>query len=135
MNRLEELKLHFKNESLGKFLGATLDNLNDGFATVSVRIKDEFLIVAGFVQGGITTTIADFAGVYAAMSKLPAGHTPASNINIYFLRPISKQDELMRAEAYVVNESKSSLLVRVDVYGSDKKLKACATILFAKPKA
>lgn len=135
MNRLEELKQRFENEPLAKLLGATLLHIDGGAATVRTPVKDEFLIVGGFVQGGVTTALADFAGVYAAMSKIPAGHTPAVNINIYFLRPIGKQDESIRAEARVVNESKNSLLVCVDVYGSDGKLKAYGTILFAKPKA
>src|SRR3989344_318660 len=134
MGRLEELRQRFKSEPLGIHFGATLGHFEAGHAVVSVNVKDEFLIVDGIVQGGITTAIADFAGVYAAMSKLETGHTPAMNINIYFLSPI-KTGETITAVADVINESRRTILTRVDVFNQDRENKAYATILFAKPKA
>jgi len=138
MQRLEELRLRFHEEPLGKLLSASLDELADGLAVVSVPASEGTTIVGGVVQGGITTVVADYAGVYAAMTRISAGHTPAAHISIHFLRPI-KQGETMRARARVENESRGSLVVSVDVYASDRpgdsgKRRACATILFSKPR-
>lgn len=135
MNRLEELAERFKNEPLVKWLGASLEWLEEGRAVVAVPVCKNFLIMEKVVQGGIIATVADFAGVYAAMSKIPAGHTPATNLNILFFRPIG-EDETIWADATVINESRSFVVVSVDLTGgAGGKLKAHATISFAKPKA
>lgn len=138
MTRLEELKLRFQEEPLAKLLGATLERLEDGSAVVRAAAEEGTTIVGGIVQGGITTVLADYAGVYAAMTRIPEGHTPCAHINIHFLRPI-RLGETMRAVARVENESRSSLIVSVDVHASNSargrsKRMACATILFSKPR-
>ena len=123
MERLESLKAHFTNEPFAKFLKATLDVLKYGYAVVSAPVSENFLIVDGIVQGGVITAVADFAGVYASMSTLSEGHTPAAQINIHFLRPIGR-DGIIQAVGQVENESRSAMLVAVNVYGSDQKRKA-----------
>ena len=132
MTRLEELRSRFEQEPLGKLLEARLEVLEDGRAVIAIPAKQEFTIVGGIVQGGITTAVADYAGVYAAMTRIPSGHTPAVQISINFLRPVGL-GETLRAEAKVVNENRSQVATSVEVRGQDGKLKALATILFAKP--
>ena len=75
----------------------------------------------------------DFAGVYAAMTRIPDGHTPAVSLSIHFLRPV-KLGETVTAKAKVINDSARSILTLVEVSGSDGKLKANATISFSKPR-
>ncbi len=111
MDRLEELKLRFKQEPLGKMMDATLETLDYGRAWVSVPIKPEYLIVDGMIQGGITTVIADFAGVYAAMSLIPEGHTPAAEIIIDFLKPTRLEHKVVVARAEVFQETERSIWV------------------------
>ena len=135
MDRIGELKERFTQEPLGIALGAVLTHLSPGKATVCVPVRDDFLIVDGIVQGGVTTVVADFAGVYAAMADLPSGHTPAGQIAIDFFRPF-KAGDTMYAEAKVVSDTRSSLWVHVTVTGDDfSKPKAFARIHFSKPKA
>lgn len=133
MDRLEELRQRFAQEPLANWLGARLESLADGQAAVGAPVRDDFLIVGGLVQGGVITILADYAGVYAAMSRLPTGHTPASQISISFLRPF-KRDETIQASAEVVGETRGQLLVLIEVRGGGK-LKAQATIVFAKPRS
>ncbi len=132
MTRIAELKSRFEQEPLGQLLKARLEVLEDGRAVIAVPAGSELTIVGGIVQGGVTTAVADYAGVYAAMTRIPSGHTPAVQISINFLRPVGL-GETMRAEARVVNESRGQVVASVEVRGSDGKLKAVATILFAKP--
>jgi len=132
MTRLEELRSRFEQEPLGQLLEARLEVLEDGRAVISVPAKPEMMIVGGVAQGGVTTAVADYAGVYAAMTRIAAGHTPAVQISINFLRPVGL-GETMRAEALVVNESRRQIVTNVEVRGRNGKLKALATVLFAKP--
>lgn len=132
MTRIDELKSRFEQEPLGRLLGARLEVLEDGRSVIAVPARDELTIVGGVAQGGVTTAVADYAGVYAAMTRIPSGHTPAVQISINFLRPV-RLGETMRAEARVVNESRNQIVTSVEVRGPDGKLKALATILFAKP--
>ncbi len=133
MDRLAELKKRFLEEPLAKAAGISLGELGDGRAILTQAVRDDQLIVGGAVQGGVTTVLADYAGVYAAMTRIPQGHTPAHNISITFLRPILA-GELMLAEADVSGETRGSVTVSVQVFGNGK-LKAVASILFAKPKS
>ncbi len=132
MTRIEELRSRFAQEPLAQLLGARLEVLEDGLAVIAARVKPELTIVGGVAQGGVTTAVADYAGVYAAMTRIPSGHTPAVQISINFLRPVGS-GETMRAEARVVNESRNQIVTSVQVRGQDGKLKAVATVLFAKP--
>jgi uncharacterized protein (TIGR00369 family) len=137
MDRIGELKERFEQEPLGRALGAELTYLGPDRAMVKVPVRDEFLIVDGIVQGGITTVVADFAGVYAAMADLPSGHTPAGQITIDFFRPV-RRGEVMHADARVVQRTRGTLWVDVNVNGDvatcNGELKAFARIRFSKPR-
>lgn len=135
MERLEELNKRFAIEPLVQLLDAQLVFSSPGQAEVSAAVREGFLVGGGIVQGGIITTIADFAGVYAAMSVIPAGHTPAQHIDITFLRPIMR-GETIRASGLVTEQTRGSVWTKVNVFGSaDSKRRAFATIHFVKPKA
>lgn len=136
MDRIGELRERFTQEPLGKALGAELLYLEAGRAMVKVPVRGDFLIVDGIVQGGITTAVADFAGVYAAMADLPSGHTPAGQISIDFFRPV-RAGEIMHAHAKVTHRTRRSLWVDVTVAGGmecNGEEKAFARIHFAKPR-
>ena len=133
MDRLTELRRQFAAEPLATGFGATLDALADGEATVGYAAKAEHAIVVGIIQGGITTVIADYAGVYAAMTRIPEGHTPAKHIAIELLRPV-RPGETITATARVVAETRSSIIAHVDVRDANGAQKAVATVTFAKPK-
>lgn len=134
MDRLEELKKDFESQPLVGFLGLVLEKLAEGFAVVRCSVRPEFLVTAGMVQGGITFTIADFAGVYAAMSRIPTGHTPLKRIEFGgYHRPIT-EDSVIRAIGRVIDDDERSLKILVKVYGSDDEKKAEFILAFAKPR-
>lgn len=133
MDRLTELRLRFAQEPLATGFGVSLDALADGSAALSYVAKDEHAIVGGIIQGGITTVVADYAGVYAAMTRIAAGHTPARRISIELLRPVRPGDVLI-ATAIVVAETKASVITSVDVRDANGAQKAVANVTFAKPR-
>lgn len=134
MERLSELKQRFFQEPLATSFGISLERLADGEAELKLTVKAEHGIVGGIAQGGVTTVLADYAGVYAAMTRIPSGHTPAKHIAIDLLRPVLVGDTV-RAVARVVAETRSTLIVAVEVAGEDGRQRAYATVTFAKPKA
>lgn len=133
MDRLTELRQRFIQEPLAASFGLTLERLADGEAELRLVVKDELSIVGGVAQGGVTTVLADYAGVYAAMTRIPAGHTPAKHIAIDLLRPV-RVGEAVRASARIAAETRSTIIVVVDVAAEDGRQRAYATITFAKPK-
>jgi len=131
--RLRQLRSLFTTEPLGRSLGAKLIGLKRGWAVVSAVAKDDLLVSVGMVQGGVIAAVADYAGVYAAMSVIPAGHTPAAQLNINFLRPISAGEDIV-AVARVVDETRTTVAVAFEVTGAASRRKALGTILFFKPR-
>jgi uncharacterized protein (TIGR00369 family) len=132
MSRITDLYEAFEKERPAQMLGAKLELLDWHTATVSAVAREDFVVFAGCVQGGLTAVIADYAAVFAAMSMVPSGHCPAENINIDYLRPVKEGDKMI-ATAMVEGETRSNLFTRVRVMVGDK-LVAVGTIKFAKPK-
>lgn len=134
MDRLGALMRRFTQEPLVKTLEASLVDLRDGTASIEMTVLQAHAIVGDIAQGGVTAALADFAGVYAAMTKIEDGHTPAVSLDIHFLRPV-RVGETVVAKATVINDSKNAVLTLVHVHGKvDGKLKASATISFKKPR-
>ncbi len=132
MDRLEELREKFGQEPYAKTLGAVLEELEPGLAVISLTLTPPLAIASGVAQAGVTLSLGDYAGVYAAMSVLPAGHTPASDGGGYFTRPV-KLGQTMRAVARVEDETKHVIVVRVDITAGGKHV-AGQTWKYAKPK-
>ena len=134
MERSAELSQRFLQEPLANHFGLKLASLGSGCASITMEVRPEHCITGGIAQGGITTTLADYAGVYAAMARIPAGHTPARRISIELFRPV-KEGETIVAHASVAEETRSSLVAIVRVTDETGKTKALATITFAKPRS
>lgn len=134
MDRLTELKQHFAKEPLAAHFGIELRSLGNGTSAMALTVRPEHAIVGGTAQGGVTTVLADYAGVYAAMGRIDEGHTPARHIAIELLRPV-KVGETVVAHASVLEETRSSIFVIVRVDDERGRAKALATIAFAKPKS
>ena len=132
MERFEELKAMFSREPFAKTLGAVLEILEHGHAVISMTLPEHLAIASGIAQAGVMLSLADYAGVYAAMSVLPAGHTPASDCAGYFTRPV-KVGETMRAVARVEDGTRTCVAVRVDVTVGDRHVSG-QTWKYAKPR-
>lgn len=131
--RVEELCQRFDNEPLAKLFSISLLRLEEGEADLMMVVDEEMTIVGAVAQGGVTTVLADYAAVYAAMSVISVGHTPCRNINIHFLRP-AKLGQLLIARAKVLNRNRSSVLVEAEIREQlSQKLLVRAQLDFAVP--
>jgi acyl-coenzyme A thioesterase PaaI-like protein len=130
--RLDELRAMFVQEPFAKTLGASLDMIGTGRAVVSLTLAEPLAIANGIAQAGVTLSLGDYAGVYAAMSVLHAGHVPASDCSGYFTRPV-KVGGVMRARARVEDCTKSCIAVHVTVSVGGRRV-STQTWKYAKPK-
>jgi uncharacterized protein (TIGR00369 family) len=118
--RIAILKNRFDEEPLAKLCAISLTWLDPDRTTMVMSVSEDLTIVGGAIQGGATTILADYCGVYAAMSAVESGHTPCRSINIHFTRP-AFVGETLTATAKVVNVSRTTVLVDVEVIGPATK--------------
>jgi uncharacterized protein (TIGR00369 family) len=81
---------------------------------LSVPARDELCQQRGFLHGGLSATLADTAGGYAAFSMMPAGSTPLTvEFKINFMAPAV--GDVLIAEAHVLRSGRTLTVVDVDV--------------------
>lgn len=132
--RLADLKAAFREEPYAKFLRMEVEELKEGFVRARATAHEEMVVkMAGVVQGGVTASVMDFAGVLAAISMLDEGHTPLKSWDIHCTQPVHDLDEL-HVEAQVLNESRAGIFVFVSVTRGKEQV-SYGTLTFAKPKA
>lgn len=135
MDRIEELKREFLEEPFGQEYGIVLEYLGQGTAVVALPVHPEWFTRVGMMQGGFDKVIADSAGVYAAMSTIPAGHTRLDHIQGYYIEPVTLEDKGLRSKARVVYQGKRSfVLVEITIFNLDGEMKWYGTAKFAKPR-
>lgn len=70
------------------WLGAEVLEAHEGTARVFLPYQRHMCNSRGMVQGGIVSTLADFAGAMALLSQLGADHfTPTIEMSVNFLAP------------------------------------------------
>jgi acyl-coenzyme A thioesterase PaaI-like protein len=135
MDRLEELEREFLEEPFSQEYGIVLDRLERGFAIVSVPVHPEWFARAGMMQGGFEKVAADAAGVYAAMSTIPAGHTRLDHIQGYYIEPVTLEDQALHVIATVRYQGKRNfILEEIVIFNVEGEMKWYGTAKFAKPR-
>ena len=82
--------------------------VQEGTATVTIPIREDFYHAAGSVHGGLYFKALDDAAFFSANSLVQDVFVLTSNFTVYFVRPIDSG--LMVAEGHVLNISKSQVL-------------------------
>ncbi|MDO8504338.1 MAG: hotdog domain-containing protein [Candidatus Liptonbacteria bacterium] len=138
--RIEELKKAFLAEPIANIsvpFSFELLELAHGYAEVKMKVTEGMLVGGGVgvVNGGIMDTLANTAGVYAAMSRIPAGHTLRMNYSARNLRE-TRAGEILLATAEVVEENKTSFVVDFQVTNLDapEDVKAAGQAQYHKPR-
>jgi len=73
-------------------MGISLENINEGTAKLSLRIKEQHINGHGICHGGIIFTLADSAFAFACNSRNTA--SVAQHANVTFIRPAKLGDKL-----------------------------------------
>ena len=119
----------FKSQAFMKTIGANLDLVEEGKVIISVKLKPTMMQQHGFGHAGVTFSIGDSAGGYAALTKM-AKHQEVltSEMKIHLLSPA--EGKLLRAVGSVLKSGKRLIVVQSDIYSVDgKKEKLVATML------
>lgn len=106
---------HFDRSGLLVHLGAHLGEVAPGRVHVHLPYGPEMTQQMGYFHAGATTTIADAAGGFAALTLMPRGHGVLSvEFKINLLAPA--EGESLEAVARVLRSGRTLTVTQVDVY-------------------
>lgn len=101
-----------------KYIGAEVIDFGDGYAQLAFEVQSYHKQHLGVVHGGAIATLADHTGWYAVISELDTGFTSVTiEIKINYLKPA--KGDILRAEAKVVNRTKRTAFVTVEIFSKD----------------
>lgn len=128
-NFVDDVKTSFQQQGILKLLGAKLEKIEPGLVEISLPFKPELTQHTGFFHAGVTATIADTAGGYAAFTLFPAQAIVLSvEFKINLLNPA--QGQLLYATGRVIKSGRTLSVCEVSVSVTDRtKTLACAHML------
>ena len=106
-------------EGTGPAWNLEIEDADEGYARVAVRLRDDMLNGHGIAHGGILFSIADTAFAYACNSRNVS--TVAQSCTIVFLDP-GKRGERVVAEAREKSLKGRTGVYLVTVYGEDGRV-------------
>jgi uncharacterized protein (TIGR00369 family) len=128
MTKLNSLQAPFSDVPCNRFFELELLSRRDDHAEIRMPVKVAYVQEKGVIHGGIITTLADTAAVYAINPDLPPGKTMTSiELKVNFLRPAAADGSPLLARADVIKRGQRVAVCRVDVLQSEK---AVATGIF-----
>ncbi len=119
----------FARQGIMDLIGARLSRVEPGLVEIELPYRADLTQQHGFFHAGITSTIADSAGGYAAYSLMPADASVlTTEFKINLLAPA--EGELLRALGRVVKPGRLLTVCEVDVFAlKDGAAKPCAKLL------
>ena len=119
----------FARQSIMALIGAELTAVEPGLVVIELPYRENLCQQHGFFHAGVTSTIADSAGGYAAFSLFPAGASVlTTEFKINLLAPAD--GERLRAVGRVVKPGRTLTICDVEVFavkGGQEKI--CAKLL------
>jgi len=119
----------FSRQGIMELIGARLTRVEPGLVEIELPYRADLTQQHGFFHAGITSTIADSAGGYAAFSLMPAeASVLTTEFKINLLAPAD--GEVLRALGRVVKPGRLLTVCEVDVFAvKDGAAKPCAKLL------
>ncbi len=106
---------NFDRSGLMRHLGARLGDVAPGRVHVHLPYGPDLTQHLGYFHAGATTSIADAAGGFAAMTQAQPGHTVLSvEFKINMLAPA--RGESLEAVGRIIRAGRTLAIVQVDVY-------------------
>ncbi len=119
-------------DPLATFLGIRIDEVREGFARCSLRVRPEYLNAVHRAHGVTVCAVADQAFAVACNSL--GSMAIAVNLNISYFAA-ANAGETITAEAAPINIGRKVSTWRIDVRGEDGRLiAACQGIAYHKPR-
>ena len=99
--------------------------------TCEMAIRPELMNPSGILHGGVIASIADEAAWHALVHQYgePAGRKcTTTELKVNYLRPITGKKTTARA--VIVKAGRTLCVMRIDIFGADKRLAALATVTY-----
>ena len=111
----------FQTAPVNRRLGLQLLDQSEDTATVSAPAAPDFEQETGVIHGGILSTLADTACVYALVPGLSEGQSMTSiEFKVNFLRPARVGADDLIAQAKCVKRGRSIGVCEVDVFQAEE---------------
>ncbi len=95
-------------------IGATLEGVGPGYCEIHLPFRDDLCQHTGFIHAGVTTTIADNACGFAALSLMPPNSEVLSvEFKMNLLRPAI--GERLVARATVMKPGKTVTVIQAEI--------------------
>ncbi len=108
----------FERQRVMKTIGAELTKVEAGWVEIELPFREDLTQQHGYLHAGISTTIADSAGGYAAYSLMPSGASVlAVEFKINLLNPAKGQ--LFRARGRVAKPGRRLTITEIEVDAID----------------
>ena len=118
----------FPPPPMARLMGFALVHVAPGLAVLECTPDESVYNPIGVVHGGLVSTLADSAAGFAVQSSLEAGVAYTSiDINVTFLRPVTKDTGLIRATGRLTKPGRRVAYATVDVTDGSERLLARAT--------
>ena len=123
------VRASFDRQSIMALIGARLTQVEPGRVEIELPYRADLCQQDGFLHAGITSTIADSAGGYAAFSLMPADASVlTAEFKINLLAPAD--GELLRACGRVLRPGRTLTVCDVEVFAiKNGETKPCAKLL------
>jgi uncharacterized protein (TIGR00369 family) len=123
------VRASFARQGIMALLGARMGRVEAGLVEIVLPYRDDLTQQHGFFHAGVTSTIADSAGGYAAFTLLPAEATAlTTEYKINLLAPADGQ--VLRALGRVVKPGRTLTVCDIEVFvEKDGRERLCAKML------
>lgn len=122
----ERVRASFNRQAVMHTIGAQMTTVTPGLVEISLAYRPDLAQQNGFLHAGITTTIADSAGGYAALSVFgPGQDVLTTEIKLNLLAPADGSHFLARGR--VIKSGKTLTICQIEVHAQKgEKLTLCA---------
>ena len=132
MEQISQLKNLVEKEKFRKFLGIEVVKIENGYALVKLKVKDNFTNIYNFTHGGVIFSLADEAFELACNSRGFVEY--GLNVNISYQKS-SNIGETIFAEAKFISESRKVAIYQIKIYNEKNEILAtCQAMSYKKMK-
>lgn len=141
MKRVEELAKQFPMEPCVQANGVELMHLEKGMAIIRVTVLKSMVVLKTtksgklLMNGAFFVVFGNTAGVYAAMSRIPHGHTTCMGPSCVYKRK-AVEGEILITRAWAPNDEETGKFIGVHFRVEDENgiLKAKGFATYIKPE-
>lgn len=110
-----------ENDAFSQWMGVQVQEVSDGYARISMTLREEMVNGFGVGHGGITFALADSALAFASNSRGALSLALENNIN--FVRKVAVGD-ILTAETEELQNGRTIGVYKVKVTNQEQKLVA-----------